>query len=188
MTVYVSELVFCALYDTSFQVTLSSAVNMTPVCVFYLAEYLATSYSMTDTGIRLDGRHYIVAYVKGSANAHFGIRENNNDNRNMYEILLGGGNNGYSSLRDGHPGSTLDTNGENNIISEQEYRPFWFAFQEGNIMVGKGLEVGVNTFLSHKDPTPFTIRYLYVYSWSGFWASFKFPVGMYFYPVHYICI
>ncbi len=43
-------------------------------------------------------------------------------------------------------------------LSEDQYRPFWVAWDGGVVRVDSGCEIDINTFLSYNDPTPLEVN------------------------------
>ncbi|CAH1798336.1 unnamed protein product [Owenia fusiformis] len=87
-----------------------------------------------------------------------------------YQIVIHGwAGNPKSVIRDAN---NEVTSSQGARLSCSEMRQFWVSWANGNIQVGEGLEIGENTFLSYRDPTPQSINALnFVTGWgaSGTW-------------------
>ncbi|XP_065203141.1 uncharacterized protein LOC135833324 [Planococcus citri] len=117
------------------------------------------------------GEIKLVFYVKCVQNAlillsPMPILPTSKEQEKVYEIVLGGADNTYSTIRKSRERGNLQENYENNIVSPDEWREFWISVSsDGIIQVGKGREN--YGFLYWRDPDPYPINYYSFSSWYG---------------------
>lgn len=46
------------------------------------------------------------------------------------------------------------------LLHPDYFRPFWLSWTDGNVRVGKGHDVGQNTFIDYSDASPIHINYI----------------------------
>jgi len=127
-----------------------------------------------DTGLRMDlsTRNYILFEAKAARNVFIALTQYKDTyvQDKMYEVLIGGWTNTKSTLRrnkfEGAPKlAEANTPG---ILSETEFRPFWFSWANGRIYFGTGKVVGQNILLDYTDPNPIPIYHLAIAGWDVF--------------------
>jgi len=70
---------------------------------------------------------------------------------NSYEIVLGGSQNQQSWISRNL--QHLVTAATNQILSQEEFRPFWITWEGGNIQVGTGrVQTGESRFMQWREP------------------------------------
>ena len=112
--------------------------------------------------------------VKAANDAHIGFMAGPKEQKDMYEIVIGGWANTQSVIREQHQGKNMVTVKRNNLLSAQEARSFWVTFQAGLIVVGTGTQVSApNTeFMRWQDPVPMVVDHIGVgtgFNSGGFW-------------------
>ncbi|XP_048247452.1 C3 and PZP-like alpha-2-macroglobulin domain-containing protein 8 [Haliotis rufescens] len=125
-------------------------------------------HSVNDLGVHLKGRTSFTFWVKATNDAHIALLRNKGVyNKNMYEIVIGGGRNTNSVIREKKLGPIL-AHAIHAPLSGNKHLSFWISFSGGTISVGAGTVVGTRQFMSWTDPTPTQIRYVGV---STGWGS-----------------
>ncbi|CAG2220175.1 unnamed protein product [Mytilus edulis] len=82
----------------------------------------------------------------------------------MYSFIMGGGKNIRSGFQRRNDDSLTLASQETvhydtpDVCSCDEYRPFWISAINGDLMIGKGLIVGINVIAEWTDPNPFIVR------------------------------
>ncbi|XP_071086095.1 uncharacterized protein [Haliotis cracherodii] len=119
-------------------------------------------HSVDDFGVHLNGRTSFTFWVKAINDAHIALlRKKGVYHINMYEIVIGGGRNTYSVIREKKLGLNL-ARAVHAPLSRNKHLPFWISFSDDTISVGAGTVVGTRQFMSWTDPTPTQIRYVAV--------------------------
>ena len=54
------------------------------------------------------------------------------------------------------------------ILSANEFRPFWFSWADGKIRFGKGTVVGQQVVVEYQDPNPIPVYHLAISGWDVF--------------------
>ncbi|KAL0275500.1 UNVERIFIED_CONTAM: hypothetical protein PYX00_003330 [Menopon gallinae] len=113
------------------------------------------------------GHIYIEFYVKAASNAHI-LLSDSVDSTNVYEIVLGGGNNTFSEIRlgKGKTKKAKKSTKTEQILSADEPRGFWIELDTlGYILVGKiGEDMQI---LNWKNKNPFQVEYISVSTWAN---------------------
>ena len=71
-----------------------------------------------------------------------------------YEVVIGAGDNKQSLIRDEQLGWTMSGADTPDVLSCEQTRAFWVAFDGGRIRVGSGAEVYKQQMLHWDDPSP----------------------------------
>ncbi|KAK3087897.1 hypothetical protein FSP39_012248 [Pinctada imbricata] len=111
------------------------------------------------------GRSWVNFKVKTCADAHILLAK---DVRVIYEILLGRGDDLWSSIQKDKK-DRIWKNGK--VLDCDEFLPFWVSWKNGDIQVGKGLKRFENMYLSWSDERFETVNDVKVksYSQEGEW-------------------
>lgn len=121
---------------------------------------MAISLSTED---KLEYKFYPVATgqvqfrVKAANDAHVALTTGPEEGEPMYEIFIGGWNNGKSVIRKNRTKPEAAEAETPGILSADEFRGFWIRWGDGAISVGK--EGEPSAFLTYTDPDPFGIGY-----------------------------
>ncbi|XP_071084712.1 uncharacterized protein [Haliotis cracherodii] len=106
--------------------------------------------------------------VRASNDAHLALlRDDGVTDQNIYEVVIGGWGNTQSVIRTGMQHANRVTV-RHTPLSASKFRDFWISWENGVISVGAGTEVGVGRFMSWRDPSPHTVRFIAV---STGWGS-----------------
>ncbi|XP_046377746.2 uncharacterized protein LOC124149944 [Haliotis rufescens] len=135
-------------------------------------------HSVDDLGVHLNGRTSFTFWVKATNDALIALLRNKNDyDQDIYEIVIGGWENSKSVIREKKQGPIL-AHVDHVPLSGNKHLPFWISFSDGTIAVGAGTEVGTRQFMSWKDPTPTQIGYVGVATGWGATGQWLFPKNM----------
>lgn len=109
--------------------------------------------------------------VKGKNDAHIGLVQGNKEQKDMYEIVIGGWGDQQSVIRNQHQGPNKVTLKTPDIISAHEWRSFWLTFSSGTIKLGSGNQPNkpTTTLMEWTDPNPMLVDHVAV--GSGFQAG-----------------
>ncbi|XP_011701794.1 PREDICTED: uncharacterized protein LOC105458296 isoform X2 [Wasmannia auropunctata] len=95
--------------------------------------------------------------IKAPNDAHIALTTGPQEGDPMYEVFIGGWNNGKSVVRKNRTKPEVAETETPGILSADEYRGFWIRWDNGVLTVGKEGESA--PFLSYADPEPFGIGY-----------------------------
>lgn len=129
-----------------------------------------------DNGIDVRGQTSITFEVMACNDAHIALSKDKGvDSRDTYEIVIGGWGDHQSVIRDCKQCAHMDTNvQQQHPIDCQNYSSFWVSWTNNVIKVGKGNDVGKQTFLTWNDTAPHDVNYV-AFS-TGFGATGKWKV------------
>ncbi|XP_067668692.1 uncharacterized protein [Haliotis asinina] len=152
------------LLTTTLAAVMLSAV--TDGCPPFVELATTTTYSyqsLHEQGVDLSpGATSFKFKVRASNDAHVALLQNEGvTNRYIYEIVIGGWANTQSVIRTGMQHANRVT-ARHRPLSATRFRDFWISWDGGVISVGTGTTVGVGRFMSWRDPSPHTVRYIAV--------------------------
>ncbi|XP_067668468.1 uncharacterized protein [Haliotis asinina] len=105
--------------------------------------------------------------VRAESNVHVALlQEDGVTCSNTYEIVIGGWKNTQSVIRKGRHNDQRVT-ARHRPLSATEFRDFWISWNDGVISVGTGMTVDVGRFMSWRDPSPQSVRYIAVSTGCG---------------------
>ncbi|XP_033759994.1 uncharacterized protein LOC117342104 [Pecten maximus] len=93
----------------------------------------------------------IVFEVRACNDAHVGLKEDENINGDLYEIVIGGWRNRQSVIRNVKQGRAKVVHAENFLLDCNEYRTFMVGWSGRNIQVGKLTDSGWELFMQWQD-------------------------------------
>lgn len=140
-------------------------------------------YIYHDSGLVVTGVNSISFDVSAKNDAHVALSISNIDgstsgqDKDVYEIVIGGWGDSQSVIRKSKQGSNLCTASTPDIVENGEYRPFWISWENGLFSFGKGHTVGSNKVCDWQDNNPRAVNYVSVATGWGSEGDWSFQSG-----------
>ncbi|XP_071150577.1 C3 and PZP-like alpha-2-macroglobulin domain-containing protein 8 [Mytilus edulis] len=143
--------------------------------LFQVADFLQYVVDINQCGLDLGGITTLTFEAKacGDANTIMSNSDNGNSSKPIYEFIIGGWENQKSAILRRNDDSLTQSSQQVVIFNTpdickcDEYRQFWISANNGVLMMGKGLIVGINVIAEWTDPDPFTVKSIGIITWGG---------------------
>ncbi|XP_071150557.1 C3 and PZP-like alpha-2-macroglobulin domain-containing protein 8 [Mytilus edulis] len=143
--------------------------------LFQVADFLQYVVDINQYGLDLGGITTLTFEAKacGDANTIMSNSDNGNSSKPIYEFIIGGWENQKSAILRRNDDSLTQSSQQVVIFNTpdickcDEYRQFWISANNGVLMMGKGLIVGINVIAEWTDPDPFTVKSIGIITWGG---------------------
>ena len=143
--------------------------------LFQVADFLQYVVDINQYGLDLGGITTLTFEAKAcrDANTIMSNSDNGNSSKPIYEFIIGGWGNQKSAILRRNDDSLTQSSQQvvifdtPDICKCDEYRQFWISANNGVLMMGKGLIVGINVIAEWTDPDPFTVKSIGIITWGG---------------------
>ncbi|XP_071150572.1 C3 and PZP-like alpha-2-macroglobulin domain-containing protein 8 [Mytilus edulis] len=143
--------------------------------LFEVADFLQYVVDINQYGLDLSGITTLTFEAKAcrDANTIMSNSDNGNSSKPIYEFIIGGWENQKSAILRRNDDSLTKSSQQVVIFNTpdickcDEYRQFWISANNGVLMMGKGLIVGINVIAEWTDPDPFTVKSIGIITWGG---------------------